>query len=97
MVKVVQADPAVDTVTASTGGSGGGGSTINQGRMNIQLKPLSQRKVSVYGVIERLRPKLSRVRGATLYLAANQDVRVGGRQARRCISSPCAATIWRTW
>jgi multidrug efflux pump len=81
MVKLVEADPAVDTVTASTGGSGGGGSTINQGRMNIQLKPLSERKVSVYDVIERLRPKFSRVRGATLYLAANQDVRVGGRQS----------------
>ena len=81
MVKLVQADAAVDTVTASTGGSGGGGSTINQGRMNIQLKPLSERKLSVYDVIERLRPRLSRVRGATLYLAANQDVRVGGRQS----------------
>ena len=81
MVKIVQADPAIDTVTASTGGSGGGGSTINQGRMNIQLKPLSERKVSVYQVIDRLRPKLARVRGATLYLSAFQDVRVGGRSS----------------
>ena len=81
MVKLVQADPAIDTVTASTGGSGGGGSTINQGRMNIQLKPLDQRKISVYDVIERLRPKLNQVRGATLYLSANQDVRVGGRSS----------------
>jgi multidrug efflux pump len=81
MVTIVQADPAIDTVTASTGGSGGGGSTINQARMNIQLKPLADRKVSVYAVIERLRPKLSRVRGATLYLSANQDVRVGGRSS----------------
>ena len=71
----------MDTVTASTGGSGGGGSTINQGRVNIQLKPLAQRKVSVYDVIERLRPKLNQVRGATLYLSANQDVRAGGRSS----------------
>jgi multidrug efflux pump len=84
MVTIVKADPAVDTVTASTGGSGGGGgggSTINQGRMNIQLKPLAQRIVSVYDVIERLRPKLNTVRGATLYLQAAQDVRVGGRMS----------------
>ena len=81
MVQIVQADPAVDTVTASTGGSGGGGSTINQGRMNIQLKALDVRKVSVYDVIERLRPKLNTVRGATLYLQASQDVRVGGRSS----------------
>ena len=84
MVTIVKGDPAVDTVTASTGGSGGGGgggSTINQGRMNIQLKPLAQRIVSVYDVIERLRPKLNTIRGATLYLQAAQDVRVGGRMS----------------
>jgi multidrug efflux pump len=81
MVKIVQADPAIDTMTASTGGSGGGGGTINQGRVNIQLKPLAERKVSVYEVIDRLRPKLARVRGATLILQASQDVRVGGRSA----------------
>ncbi len=79
MVKIVQADPAIDTITASTGGSGGGGGTINQGRVNIQLKPLAVRKVSVYDVIDRLRPQLARVRGATLILQAAQDVRVGGR------------------
>ncbi|HVP00053.1 MAG TPA: multidrug efflux RND transporter permease subunit [Bryobacteraceae bacterium] len=81
MVKIVQDDPAMDTVTASTGGSGGGGGGINQGRVNIQLKPLAERKVSVYEVIDRLRPKLARVRGATLYLQASQDVRVGGRMS----------------
>ena len=81
MVKIVEADPAIETVTASTGGSGGGGSTINQGRVNIQLKPLAERKVSVYDVIDRLRPQLARVRGATLILQASQDVRVGGRSS----------------
>ncbi len=80
MVQIVQADPAIDTITASTGGSGGGG-TINQGRVNIQLKPLNVRKVSVYDVISRLRPQLARVRGATLILQAAQDVRVGGRSS----------------
>ena len=77
MVRIVQADPAVDTVTASNGGGG----SLNQGRVNIQLKALSTRKVSVYEVIDRLRPQLGRVRGATLYLQAAQDVRVGGRMS----------------
>ncbi|HTB09960.1 MAG TPA: multidrug efflux RND transporter permease subunit [Bryobacteraceae bacterium] len=82
MVKIVQADPAIETMSASTGGGGGGGGgTINQGRVNIQLKPLSVRKVSVYDVIDRLRPQLARVRGATLILQAAQDVRVGGRSS----------------
>jgi multidrug efflux pump len=47
----------------------------------VQLKPLAVRKVSVYDVIDRLRPQLARVRGATLYLQASQDVRVGGRSS----------------
>jgi multidrug efflux pump len=81
MVKIVQADPAVATVTGFTGSQGGNGNTINQARVNIQLKPLEERGVSVYDVIERLRPKLSVIRGSRLYLQAAQDVRVGGRQS----------------
>ncbi|MGD0134929.1 MAG: efflux RND transporter permease subunit [Bryobacteraceae bacterium] len=81
MVKIVQADPAVDTVGGYTGGSGGYGNTLNTARMQIQLKPLAERKVSVYDVIERLRPKLSVIRGSTNYMQANQDVRVGGRNS----------------
>jgi multidrug efflux pump len=81
MVKIVQDDPAVFTVSGFTGGSGGNGNTINQARMQIQLKPLAERKVSVYDVIERLRPKLRVIRGSNLFLQAAQDVRVGGRNS----------------
>ena len=81
MVKIVQQDPAVDTVAGYTGGSGGYGNTLNTARMQIQLKPLAERKVSVYDVIERLRPKLSVIRGSTNYMQANQDVRIGGRNS----------------
>ncbi|MGH7996345.1 MAG: efflux RND transporter permease subunit, partial [Opitutaceae bacterium] len=76
---IVQADPAVDTVVAFTGG--GGGTTTNTARMFISLKPLAVRKVSVERVIDRLRPKLARVPGASLFLQANQDVRIGGRRS----------------
>jgi multidrug efflux pump len=68
-------DPAVENVIAFTGGGG----TTNTGRMFVSLKPLSERKVSVDQVIARLRRKLSEIAGATLYLQAVQDVRVGGR------------------
>jgi multidrug efflux pump len=81
MVKIVQEDPAVDTVAGYTGGSGGYGNTLNTARMQIQLKPLEERKVSVYDVIERLRPKLNVIRGSTNYMQASQDVRVGGRNS----------------
>ena len=79
MVNIVDADPAVDTVNGFTGGGGGG--TANTARMFVSLKPLEERKVAVDQVIARLRPKLGRMPGATLYLQASQDLRVGGRMS----------------
>ncbi|MGD0868648.1 MAG: efflux RND transporter permease subunit [Bryobacteraceae bacterium] len=81
MVNIVTADPAVDTDIGFTGGGGGGGGAANTARMFVSLKPLQERKISADLVIARLRPKLARVPGATLYLQAAQDIRVGGRQA----------------
>jgi multidrug efflux pump len=83
MVNLVASDPAVDTVIGFTGGGGGGGgaSTLNQGRMFVSLKPLAERKITVDYIMQRLRPKLARVPGATLYLQAAQDLRVGGRNS----------------
>src|SRR2546425_9737844 len=75
-VRVVMSDPAVDTVAGFTGGNQGTGNT---GRMFIALKPLSERGLSADEVIARLRPKLGGVPGASLYLQAIQDIRVGGR------------------
>ncbi len=50
-------------------------------RMFISLKPLEERNITVDQVIARLRPKLARIPGATLFLQASQDMRVGGRQS----------------
>jgi multidrug efflux pump len=72
---IVMQDPAVDTVTAFTGG-GSGGSTA---RMFGQLKPLNERKLSVDQVIARIRSKSAKIPGAALYLQAVQDLSVGGR------------------
>jgi hydrophobe/amphiphile efflux-1 (HAE1) family protein len=77
MVEIVKADPGVDNVLAFTGG--GGGTTTNTARFFVALKPLSERKINADLIIQRLRPKLAKVPGATLYLQASQDVRVGGR------------------
>jgi hydrophobe/amphiphile efflux-1 (HAE1) family protein len=76
--RIVVADPAVESVITFAGGNGG---TTNTGRMFITLKPLSERKVNAEKVINRLRKKLNVVPGATLYLQANQDIRVGGRSS----------------
>jgi len=78
-VDIVKSDPAVETATAFTGGGGGRGTTSNTGRMFISLKPRAERKLSADEVIARLRPKLASVPGATLFLQAMQDVRLGGR------------------
>jgi len=76
IVQIVRADPAVDTVTAVTGGGFG---ARNSGFMFIALQPLFQRP-PVGAVIARLRPQLARVPGANLFLVPVQDVRIGGRQ-----------------
>ncbi len=81
VVKIFQADPAVATVTGSTGGSGGGSKTANQAQVLVQLKPLEERKATVYEIIDRLRPKMAAVRGANVALQASQDVKIGARSA----------------
>jgi multidrug efflux pump len=74
-VDIVLGDPAVDTVQAYVGGGG----TQNTARMFVNLKPLAVRRVHADEVIARLRGKLGSVPGATLYLQAVQDLRIGGR------------------
>ena len=75
-IKIVQSDPAVESVTGFTGGG-----QRNGGFMFIQLKPLKERGLSADQVIARLRPKLGAVAGASLFLNPVQDIRVGGRQS----------------
>ncbi|MEP9373683.1 efflux RND transporter permease subunit [Mesorhizobium sp. KR1-2] len=75
-VDIVKKDPAVDTAVGFTGNT-----QTNSGFMFISLKPLAERKISADRVIGRLRRDLAVVSGATLYLQAVQDIRVGGRQS----------------
>jgi multidrug efflux pump len=78
LADIVQADPAVATVVAFTGGGRAGG-----GFMFINLKPMAQRPDSIGGqaVIARLRPQLARVTGVSLFLGTVQDLRGGGRSS----------------
>jgi len=71
LATIVQKDPAIENITASTSGT-------NSGRMFISLK--AGRKLSADQVIARLRPKLAHMPGASLFLQPVQDLRVGGRQ-----------------
>jgi multidrug efflux pump len=76
-VEIVKADPAVANVVAFSGS--GGGTTTNTGRMFVSLKPLEERKLSADKIISRLRREVAPVEGASLFLQATQDLRVGGR------------------
>ncbi len=75
-IAIVSSDPAVSSAVGFTGGG-----QTNSGFVFVSLTPLSQRKLSADQVIARLRGKLAAVPGATLFLQAVQDIRVGGRQA----------------
>jgi len=74
-MNIVRKDPAVENVVGFTGGG-----QTNSGRMFVILKPLDQRKVSADIIISRLRTKLARVPGATLFLQSAQELGIGGRQ-----------------
>jgi len=75
-IHIVRSDPAVVNVTGFTGGS-----QRNTGQMFVTLKPLSERKETADQVIARLRGKLAKEPGATLFLQSVQDIRIGGRQS----------------
>jgi multidrug efflux pump len=70
----IKNDPAVQNVVGFTGGG-----TTNTGGFFVILKPLEQRKISAAEVINRLRRPLSQITGASTFLQASQDIRVGGR------------------
>jgi multidrug efflux pump len=95
-VKIVQDDPDVDDVVGFTGAGRGG----NSGQMFISLKPLGTRKASTEQIMARLRPKAARIAGASLFLAPQQEVRVGGRQSYALYQYTLQAdelTDLRTW
>ncbi len=76
MMKIVEADPAVESIAGFTGGR-----STNSGFMFISLKPKSERKVSADAVINRLRKPFADVAGARTFLQGVQDIRIGGRQS----------------
>jgi len=76
-VDLIKDEPAVANVTAFVGGNG----PANSGFIYMALKPLKERKMTASQLIARLRPKLASVPGATVFVQAGQDLRIGGRQS----------------
>src|SRR5262249_59133887 len=77
---VIGRDPDVAAFALFTG-STGGAQTANTGRGFIALKPRDQRELNASEIIDRLRPQLAKVEGATLFMQPSQDITVGGRIA----------------
>jgi multidrug efflux pump len=76
---IVQKDPAVASVFGFAG-SGSAGRAGNTATVFIALKPLAERGASAEQIVQRLRPRLNSISGARLFLQAQQDLHIGGRQ-----------------
>ncbi|MFZ0517435.1 MAG: efflux RND transporter permease subunit [Acidobacteriaceae bacterium] len=81
VAKVVLQDPAVESLSSFIGADGTN-TTLNSGRMSINLKPLSDRSLSASDVIRRLNSKLQNVEGIRLYMQPVQDITVDDRVSR---------------
>jgi multidrug efflux pump len=81
IAKVLLADPAVQGISSFIGADGTN-TTLNSGRININLKPLEDRKLSATEVIDRLSQKLQNVAGIKLYMQPVQDLSVDDMVSR---------------
>jgi multidrug efflux pump len=81
IAKVLLADPAVQGISSFIGADGTN-TTLNSGRIEIDLKPLADRGISATEVIDRLAPKLEKVPGIKLYMQPVQDLTVDDMVSR---------------
>jgi multidrug efflux pump len=81
LAKIILADPAVESISSFIGADGIN-TTLNSGRISINLKPLNVRHMSASDVIRRLQGKLQQVSGIHLYMQPVQDITVDDRVSR---------------
>jgi multidrug efflux pump len=81
LADVILKDPAVESLSSFIGVDGTN-TTLNSGRIQINLKPLAERKISASAVIRRLQPELTKVDGISLFLQPVQDLTVEDRVSR---------------
>lgn len=81
LARVILADPAVESLTSFIGADGVN-TTLNSGRISINLKPLNERHDSASDVIRRLQQSLQQVSAIHLYMQPVQDISVDDRVSR---------------
>jgi len=81
LAKVILQDPAVESISSFIGADGTN-TTLNSGRISINLKALSERGLSATEIIRRLNGSLQQVQGIKLYMQPVQDITVDDRVSR---------------
>ncbi|BAZ13741.1 acriflavin resistance protein [Calothrix sp. NIES-4071] len=79
VVDIIRKDPNVKAVN-STVGAAGPNASVNSGRIIIRLKPLSQRRLSSDQIIQKLRPKVSKIPGLRVLMQSPPAIAIGGQQ-----------------
>jgi multidrug efflux pump len=79
--KIILKDPSVESLSSFIG-IDGTNTTLNSGRILINLKPIEEREISASEVIRRLQPELAQVPGITLFMQPVQDITVEDRVSR---------------
>jgi multidrug efflux pump len=99
LAEVILKDPAVESLSSFIG-LDGINTTLNSGRILINLKPLEARKINALMVMNRLQPQLDQVEGIDFYMQPVQDLTVEDRVSRTqyqyTLEDPDAAEL-RTW
>ncbi len=81
LATVILADPAVQSLSSFIGADGTN-TTLNSGRMSINLKPLEDRHISAADLVRRLQSSLQKVQGISLYMQPVQNITVDDRVSR---------------
>ena len=81
LAHVVLQDPAVESISSFIGADGTN-TTLNSGRMSINLKPLNERDLNASDVIRRLQNSLKQIDGIELYMEPVQNITVDDRVSR---------------
>jgi multidrug efflux pump len=81
LAQVILKDPAVESLSSFIGVDGIN-TTLNSGRILINLIPLEERKLDATSIMHRLQAQLAKVDGITLYMQPIQDLTVEDRVSR---------------
>src|SRR6185369_6466739 len=79
--RVILQDPDVESLSSFIG-IDGTNTTVNSGRIQVNLKPHDERKANASDIIRRLQPQLDNVEGITLFMQPIQDLTVDDRVSR---------------